>query len=35
LVITVTADDKGDGTGDATFDVNAGAARRFYRVEEL
>jgi hypothetical protein len=32
---TVTTDDNGDGTGDATFDVNADAAKRFYRVEEL
>jgi hypothetical protein len=32
---TVTTDDNGDGTGDATFDVNASAAKRFYRVEEL
>ena len=32
---TVTTGDNGDGSGDATFDVNASAAKRFYRVEEL
>jgi hypothetical protein len=32
---TITTGDNGDGTGDATFDVNADAAKRFYRVEEL
>jgi hypothetical protein len=32
---TMTTDDNGDGTGDATFDVKASAAKRFYRVEEL
>jgi hypothetical protein len=32
---TVTTNDNGDGTGAATFDVNASVAKRFYRIEEL
>ena len=32
---SVATDNNGNGTGHATFDLNASGAKRFYRVEEL